>query len=317
MLTAFGDTWIAFIPVQIGFILLISAPFQYQTTAFWLWLSESQPHFVASHTVFAQKFLDSLNNDSLFDLQINFAPIALLYLLAFIVLAYRFSRNLNIGLVGYMGTLISILFSLLASSEGSLMICFSTAGLIMLITTIEASFSLAYIDELTELPSRRSLDEVMLNLGKTYTIAMLDIDHFKRFNDRYGHKTGDDVLALVALVALVFSKIRGDAKVFRYGGEEFTAIFKGKTVEEAKPYLEKIRQDIAASEFVVRSKSRKKKSVENRGSDKGEKKMVAVTVSIGAATSSKELDTPEKVIKAADAILYKAKRAGRNKVRIS
>jgi diguanylate cyclase (GGDEF)-like protein len=209
---------------------------------------------------------------------------------------------------------VAALLSLLAdTSISGLMICFSTAGIIMLITTIEASFSMAYLDDLTGLPGRRSLNELMLNLGKTYAIAMLDIDHFKKFNDTYGHKTGDDVLKMVAGV---FAQVRGNAKTFRYGGEEFTAVFPGKTAAEAQPYLEKVRLDIEESGFVVRSKARKKKSPENRGKDQEIKKTVSVTISIGVATSSKELDSPEKVIKAADAILYKAKKAGRNCVKV-
>ena len=83
-------------------------------------------------------------------------------------------------------------------SREAYMIFFFTAGLILLITSIEASFSMAYMDELTGLPGRRSLNETMLNLGRKYVIAMIDIDHFKKFNDTYGHKTGDQVLKMIA-----------------------------------------------------------------------------------------------------------------------
>ncbi len=312
--TPFGAIWAALILVQVCLVLLISAPLHYQSFAPWLWLSQGLPEFAASHTMFSQKILLLLESRALFDLQAISTPIIVAYLLPLVLLIYRFCRNLDIALAGYMGTLVALLLSLLADKSGSgLMICFSTAGIIMLITTIEASFSMAYLDDLTGLKGRRSLNELMLNLGKTYAIAMLDIDHFKKFNDTYGHKTGDDVLKMVATV---FSKIRGNAKTFRYGGEEFTAVFAGKTAEEAQPYLEQIRRDIEASGFVVRSKTRRKKSAKNRGKNRDDKKTVSVTISIGVATSSKRLDTPEKVIKSADAILYKAKKAGRNCVKI-
>ena len=303
--TPFGGIWAGVIVLQIILVLFICAPVQYQEGSFWLWLSKSMSGVAVTHKAIAKKIVYLLTGKS----------IALVYLLAFIFLGYRFFRTFDIALTGYMGTLVAVLLGLLAdNSVSGLMICFSTAGIIMLITTIEASFSMAYLDELTGLPGRRSLNELMLNLGKTYTIAMLDIDHFKKFNDKYGHKTGDDVLKMVATI---FSKIRGNAKTFRYGGEEFTAVFPGKTAEEAQPYLEKIRRDIADAGFVVRSKTRKKKTEKDRGDKNGEtRKTVNVTISIGAATNTKEHDTPEKVIKAADAILYKAKKAGRNRVKI-
>jgi len=191
---------------------------------------------------------------------------------------------------------------------------FNAAGLILIVSSIEASFNLAYIDELTALPGRRSMSENMANLGKTYSIAMIDIDFFKKFNDTYGHKTGDQVLQMVATK---LSEISGGAKTFRYGGEEFTAIFSGKTAREAEEYLEEYRKTVENTPFVVRGKKRKSKSENSRGKNKTTTdKQVSVTVSIGVAGSGKKLDKPEKVLKAADKVLYKAKHLGRNRVQI-
>ncbi|MFC1898440.1 GGDEF domain-containing protein [Candidatus Cloacimonadota bacterium] len=191
---------------------------------------------------------------------------------------------------------------------------FNAAGLILIVSSIEASFNLAYIDELTALPGRRSMAENMANLGKTYSIAMIDIDFFKKFNDTYGHKTGDQVLQMVATK---LSEISGGAKTFRYGGEEFTAIFSGKTAKEAEVYLEEYRKTVENTPFIVRGKKRKTKSEHSRGKDTTTPdKQVSVTVSIGVAASGKNLDKPEKVLKAADKILYKAKHLGRNRVQI-
>lgn len=312
--TPFGACWAGFVLLQLAALLVFSLPLQYADAGPWLAFSKGLPQVAADHAALAATLAAFLESRSLVGLQSIATPILLAYLLPLAWLAYRFSRRLDIALAGYVGALGAVLLSLLADDGASgLMICFSTAGIIMLITTIEASFSMAYLDDLTGLPGRRSLNELMVNLGKTYAIAMLDIDHFKKFNDTYGHKTGDDVLKMVATI---FGRIRGNAKAFRYGGEEFTAVFPGKTAEEAYPYLEKVRRDIEESGFVVRSKTRKKKSPDNRGTDQTEKKTVNVTISIGVATSSKALDSPEKVIKAADAILYKAKKAGRNRVKI-
>jgi diguanylate cyclase (GGDEF)-like protein len=191
---------------------------------------------------------------------------------------------------------------------------FNAAGLILVVSSIESSFNLAYIDELTSLPGRRSMSETLSNLGKTYSIAMIDIDFFKKFNDTYGHKTGDQVLQMVAGK---LSEISGGAKTFRYGGEEFTAIFSGKTAEEAKVYLEDYRNTVKNTPFIIRGKKRRSGSENSRGkSSFTADKHVSVTVSIGVCSASKILDKPEKVLKAADKVLYKAKNLGRNRVEI-
>jgi len=119
---------------------------------------------------------------------------------------------------------------------------------------------------------------------------------------------------------MVASKLRemsGGSKAFRYGGEEFTAIFPGKDAEEAVPYLQKYRRMIENTPFMVRSKTRRKSTSENRGKTKlSGLRRATVTVSIGVAAPDKGLANPELVLKAADKSLYKAKKAGRNRVRL-
>jgi len=172
---------------------------------------------------------------------------------------------------------------------------------------------MAYVDELTDLPSRRSLNQTLINLGKKYAIAMIDVDHFKKINDTYGHKAGDQVLRMIASR---LREISGGAKAFRYGGEEFIAIFPGKGVAEAVPHLEKYRKAIESIPFVVRGKGRRKSTSKNRGKGKvSPRKRARVTVSIGVAAPDRNLTKPEKVLKAADKRLYKAKKAGRNRLK--
>ena len=77
-------------------------------------------------------------------------------------------------------------------------IFFATGGLALIVAVIETSYSMAYLDELTQLPSRRSLNEALMKLPETFTVAMFDVDHFKNFNDTYGHESGDQALRLVA-----------------------------------------------------------------------------------------------------------------------
>ncbi|MDA3813079.1 MAG: GGDEF domain-containing protein [Candidatus Cloacimonetes bacterium] len=229
------------------------------------------------------------------------------------ILRFVNSRDVRNG--GYLFVTISVFLAVCSRIPApAFMLFFTTSGLILLITTIEASFSMAYIDELTGLHGRRSLDETLSSLSKNYSIAMLDIDHFKRFNDKYGHKTGDQVLKMVASK---LSEVNGNAKTFRYGGEEFTAIFSGKTSRESEPYMEEYRRKLEATEFNVRSPIRRTSTAKNRGKQSSKNRnIVTITVSIGIAEYGVNQIKPEKVLKAADKILYKAKRLGRNRVEI-
>ena len=185
------------------------------------------------------------------------------------------------------------------------------AALIIITAAVLFSlYSLSYIDELTGLPARRAYNEFTAALGKKYSIAMTDIDHFKKFNDKYGHDTGDEVLKLVAKT---LSKVKGGGKVFRFGGEEFVIVFNGKIKKDTIPFLEEIRELIQNTPFTVRNpKSRKKfkKSGKKSGTGKG---TVKITISIGVSDSALETK-PFAVMKQADKALYKAKKGGRNKV---
>ena len=94
----------------------------------------------------------------------------------------------------------------------------ATAALILAASLIETSYVLAYHDELTGIRGRRAFNESLLSLDQQYAIAIVDIDHFKKFNDTYGHDVGDQVLCMVAKR---LSEVGGDGQAFRCGGEEF------------------------------------------------------------------------------------------------
>jgi diguanylate cyclase (GGDEF)-like protein len=169
-----------------------------------------------------------------------------------------------------------------------------------------------YLDELTGIPNRRALDERFTHLGRDYSLAMVDIDHFKKFNDTYGHDQGDDVLRLVGKHLADGSK----GRAFRYGGEEFCVLMEGEDPEAAEALMEGIRASLAAQRFHIRlpKSIRKKTGPEDRGSLRAQTAPVQVTISVGVAAPDNKALNPSAVMKRADQGLYKAKENGRNNV---
>jgi diguanylate cyclase (GGDEF)-like protein len=185
------------------------------------------------------------------------------------------------------------------------------AGLMLVLAVIDVSFRLAYQDALTALPTRRGFNEMLAQMVGHFSIAMVDVDHFKQFNDRHGHEVGDQVLKMVAAELM---KVSGGGRPFRYGGEEFVIIFDGKRVEDVQPHIEKLRATIAGRVFTIRSAFRPRKKPDAPKEPKKPRKTLKITVSIGAADSTDPKESPEDVVKAADQCLYRAKETGRNKV---
>jgi len=170
------------------------------------------------------------------------------------------------------------------------------------------SYILAYVDELTGILGRRALMFKLNTVGKHYTLVMVDVDHFKLFNDKYGHQVGDDVLKVVA-------KLIGEtsgAVAYRYGGEEFILLFpKGQSIELA-PHVQATRERLANYELFPKSIKREKKQ---RGKSKG-RKALHITASFGMACH-KSGESIDSVIERADKALYKAKSNGRNCLEIA
>ena len=193
---------------------------------------------------------------------------------------------------------------------------FLMALLAVLVFILRNSFYLAYRDELTGLAGRRSLREQMNKLGSLYSIAMIDVDYFKKFNDRYGHDTGDQVLKMVAVK---IARAGCSSKAYRYGGEEFTLVFPGKSVKDVLPCLESLRNSIADETFIVRGKGRPRNKPGGKNNSSGKKSRLSknginVTVSIGVADNKGAGSTGKEVLKISDKALYRAKKKGRNRV---
>jgi diguanylate cyclase len=168
---------------------------------------------------------------------------------------------------------------------------------------LAAAHDAALTDALTTLPNRRAFDTMVrelaglaMNSGDDLTLLMLDIDHFKKVNDSWGHAVGDAVLRLVA--ATLDQHRPQTARVARYGGEEFAMLLPATPLEEAVAHAERLRGALAARRISLRA------NAETIGN---------VTISVGAA----RYEPAEPIgawIERADAALYRAKREGRNRV---
>jgi len=240
-------------------------------------------------------------------------PALFVFVLAGIVmLVYLLDRRRPVE-SGLFWALVTAFIALNAGGAGHLSsVYFASGGLILGIAVLETSYTMAYHDELTQLPSRRALNQALLKVGDAYTVAMVDVDHFKQFNDTYGHETGDQVLRMIASR---LEGVTGGGKAFRYGGEEFAVIFANKSVDEAYSSLETLRKKIESTPFKVRGVERRER---RKGGKKKQaprlhaKKRVRVTVSIGAASCDAEGRAADDVIQSADKALYRAKNSGRN-----
>jgi diguanylate cyclase (GGDEF)-like protein len=188
------------------------------------------------------------------------------------------------------------------------------AGVIVAAAVVQDSHRMAFYDELTGLPGRRALNERLGALDRNFTLAMVDIDRFKAFNDTWGHDVGDQVLKLVAAR---LQRVGGGGTAYRYGGEEFTILFSGRRAISVMHHLEALRKDIETYKLMLRESGRRPRgSVPDRSAPvpHAVNRWIAVTISIGVAEREDRNATPESVLDAADRALYRAKEEGRNRV---
>ena len=200
---------------------------------------------------------------------------------------------------GFILLTVLMLFIWYKNPLATTLVC-SSGLLFLLIRTLQQSWHLAYIDELTGLPGRRALEERLQRSLGIYALAMVDVDHFKKFNDTYGHDVGDDVLRMIAAK---IGEVNGGGMAYRYGGEEFTVVFSNHSSDEVKTHLQELIDVVAATPFVV-----------NRRKNQRPKK-VKVTISIGLTDSINKTNASE-TIKTADEALYVAKKKGRNRLSV-
>ncbi|MCK4864447.1 MAG: GGDEF domain-containing protein [Gammaproteobacteria bacterium] len=240
-------------------------------------------------------------------------PLLLAIAITGVIILVRLIQTASILVSGIFSSFIAITIAVHFYQQPQLATLFILlAGLLILISIIINAYSLAYLDELTNLPSRRALVQSISTLGKNYSIAMVDVDHFKKFNDKYGHDIGDQVLKKLASQ---LRKVRG-GKAFRYGGEEFTVLFPNKNLSEARLFCDELCKNVENSPFMLRNKNRPKTKQEELKGKQRDAIPLTITISIGLAERTQDLTTAEDVLKQADKALYKAKNNGRNQVAI-
>jgi len=173
----------------------------------------------------------------------------------------------------------------------------------LLRSNLDQSLEAAVTDPLTGLHNRRymtsQLDALVARAvrdGRPVSALLLDIDHFKKINDSFGHDAGDEVLREFAV--RLASNVRAVDLPCRHGGEEFVVVMPETSLEDAERIAERIRMHVSGAPFRV----------------SGGKEVLSVTISIGVAATHGESDTPEHLLKRADEALYEAKASGRNRV---
>ena len=229
---------------------------------------------------------------------------------AFIALAFAARRGTFEGSLLWV-TAAAALALLAVPNPHASTLAFTAAQLVLLLGLVEDSYRLAYHDELTGLPGRRALDEALPTLVGDYTIAMVDVDHFKRFNDRHGHSAGDQALRMVATE---LQGVGGGGRAYRYGGEEFAILFPGSAAAAARPSLEEVRAAISGRKFAIRGPDRPRKKPDPPRKKSRASRTIGVTVSIGLAGPNPQRTTADAVLRAADRALYRAKKEGRNRL---
>ena len=219
---------------------------------------------------------------------------------------YKSARNPDYLQTAFLFVFILTFFAFSFITSPLLAKClFLSASGCILLALFQTSHQMAFLDELTSIPARRAfLTTLHQYENQPYTLAMIDIDFFKRLNDSYGHDVGDQALRMIS------SKIAEECKsgtLYRYGGEEFILFFPLKSLNNVLDEIEETREIISNTNFFLRSC--KTGSVQNTHPYLAS---IKITLSVGVCEKMDGMSSAD-VINTADEALYKAKQTGRNK----
>jgi diguanylate cyclase (GGDEF)-like protein len=190
-------------------------------------------------------------------------------------------------------------------------------GIDRLIAATQRCKRLSVTDPLTGLGNVRHLGETLRQevdrasrFGRTLGVLVIDLDHFKSINDRYGHRAGDDVL--VEFADRLRSVVRGVDRTFRQGGEEFVVLLPETDVPGSLTAAGRVRDAVRGRDFVVRERPPADGLARTGGPEPGREIRIAVTASIGVAVFPRHALSAAQILDAADAALYGAKSTGRD-----
>jgi len=206
-----------------------------------------------------QEWLGAVLHARLFSTDMDFwshlpQPAVLVFGSAMVFLSGRFVLNPTPMEGTMMGAMAAAWAALHHVGDGAMTLMLLSAALLMVIVEVaQDAYRMAFLDELTGLSGHRALFADFRRLGRRYSVAMVDVDHFKKFNDTYGHDVGDQVLKMVATQ---LAQVSGGGRAFRYGGKEFTVLFTGKDTVVVMPHLEALHEAIARVEFQLRGEDR-------------------------------------------------------------
>ena len=267
------------------------------------------PSFWSEQTIFSfQTALSSLLNSS-FGLPLTFANVPTLsifiFCICFSILLYKTFAYIDYLWCAFLMTFFLTFIAFFYTDNPNIInILFLASFGCILLSLLQTSHKLAFLDELTNIPGRRALMAALHQYeNDAYTLAMIDIDFFKRLNDSYGHEVGDQALRTIS--ARLNNYPHG-GQIYRYGGEEFMLLFAHQRIENVLDNIEDMRKRISTTDFFLRSDK------QTEASTRPHLASINITLSVGVCQKASQ-DKTDDAIKMADTALYKAKQTGRNK----
>jgi len=232
--------------------------------------------------------------------------------IAFVYYLFLYIRTRGVIERSFCWALIAIFYALALSRIGPVSsIYFSTAGLIFVISVIENIYVEGFQDEVTDLPTGKSMHGILSKLDRGYTLALIEIDNFERLKENHGRRLSKQVLRSIGSK---LTSVTGGGKPFRYRGEVFAIVFPGMFLQDMLPHVEELRQTIKKLGPILHSqkspgkKPKKLKRIEILANK------IPVTVSIGVAERSDADMTPQQAILKAEEALSTAKREGHDQM---
>ncbi len=232
--------------------------------------------------------------------------------IAFVYYLFLYIRTRGVIERSFCWALISIFYALALNRIGLVSsIYFSTAGLIFVISVIENIYVEGFQDELTDLPTGKSMYGILSQLDRGYTVALIEVDNFERLKENHGRRISKQVLRSVGSK---LTSVTGGGKPFRYGDKVFAIVFPGMFLQNALPHMEELKQTIKKSGPILQSQKSPGKKLKKLNRVEILANKIPVTVSIGVAERSDADMSPQQAILKAEKALGTAKREGHDQM---